>query len=283
MNLCEHHDAGVAPAIVRALTFAERKAVIGALLGALTDPPDNLFQKIHDAGHWIACDCLGDRPPPVLHTRRSHTGTYALVRMPGRPAHAPGCPVADGLSDLYEDTITPHLTQQLLEIASASGALRSWHAIQPTPPPTIWTLVSAMARHATSCSVTTGEVVTHPSRLPGLAVRMRQAATSAGAPQVATALIATRSADRGSVTPLAKDAEPVHVRGPIAYLVPGSHADRPPALLPLPEWAADARLPIPDHRRWGRAFGALSSEVRLIATCRHGGASPHAHGTSLGV
>lgn len=222
MNLCHHHDAGAVPAIVRPLTFAERKAVIGALLGTTAEAPGKLLQQIHDAGHWIACDCLGDRPPPVLHTRKSHTGTYALVRMPGRPAHAPGCPVADGLSDLYEDTITPQLTQQLFEVASASRAFRAWHAVQPTPPPTIWTLVSGMARYATACSAPTGEVVTHPSRLPGLAVRMRQAATDTGTPQVASALIATRSIDRGSITPLAKDAEPIHVRGPIVDLAPNA-------------------------------------------------------------
>lgn len=221
MNLCHHHDAGTMPALVRPLTFAERRSVISALLGTASEHPAALLQKIHDAGHWIACDCLADRPPPVLHTRRSHTGHYALVRMPGRPAHAPGCPVADGLSDLYEDTYTPELTRQLIEIGAASGAFRVWHASPPNPPPTVWTTVSSMARHATAATVSTGPVVTHPSRLAGLAVRLRQAATESGTPQIATALIATRSVERGSVTPLAKDASPIHVRGPISELAPG--------------------------------------------------------------
>lgn len=233
MNLCQPHDPGETPTLVRPLTFSERKAVIDLLLGRESPPPTALLRSIHDAGHWIACDCLERGSPPVLHTRRSHTGVYALVRMPGRPAHAPGCPVADGLSDLYVDDITPALGDQLLQMATAAGTLRLWHPTVPEQPATIWGTVASMSRHAASCSAATGPVVTHPSRLAGLAVQLRQEATTSGAPQIATALIAVRGADRGSVTPLARDIDPIHVRGPIVELAasPGTAGSAYVALL----------------------------------------------------
>lgn len=218
MNLCQPHEPGTLPVVVRPLSFQERRAVIGSLLGTGAAHPAALLKAIHDAHHWIACDCLGDRPPPVIHTRRSAGGHYALVRMPGRPPHAPGCPVADGLSDLYEDTLTPVLATQLRDIAEAASASRVWHANKPSSPPTVWTMLSTMARHAASINPPTGQVITHPSRLAGLAVRLRQEAAATGAPQIATALLVTRRTDRGSVSPLAKDAAPVHVRGPIVEL-----------------------------------------------------------------
>lgn len=219
MKICLPHDPGAAPDYVRQLSFTERRNVIDTLLGRASEHPTAFLKATHDAHHWIACDCRGDATPPVLHTRKSSAGHYTLVRMPGRTPHTPGCPIAEGLSDLYDDHLTPELTGHMISTAAGAGALRVWHQAVLDPPPTIWTMIAAMARHAPSAGVHTGQIVTHPSRLNGLAVRLRGAAID-GSKQIGTALIATRSVERGAITPLAKDAEPIHIRGPIVELAP---------------------------------------------------------------
>ena len=229
MNIIEPHAVGQRHTVVRALTPFERRSVQAYFAGD-DAPIPAITAELHAAGTWIACDCLSGNDLPVIHTAANSRGTIYLVRNTHRVAHAPGCPIATGMTDAYSvpSEIDRHLDAIMLEAAARAGVDRVWCASQPDPKASLLAALKLLQSELTAMPDAQlqpyGErVSTHHAALARLAMILRrQTATPAPLRHALLVFPATGHTRAGIRTwsPSDPDRAPVlTTRGPVSIRI----------------------------------------------------------------
>lgn len=96
MRLVLAHRPGAALSALRALESQEEAALVAQWREGLEAPwLSGWLDQLAEEHLWIACDCRAPHePPPLAFVRQAPGGQHVLARMPDRPPHAPGCPLA---------------------------------------------------------------------------------------------------------------------------------------------------------------------------------------------